>query len=210
MGWDGRMSRAGRKRLLNRQREPNGRAKRVSATEAQENRSVAVGARQRVYGASPEQAEQMGESTHLGDLKRRGLINATEFEAGTTYRAIVIERHKTIGARGYGNGGDFNAGGGYDAGDGMDDDEVRRYLHAQRRFIVANRALVRSQEADRRAKSITDLVCITDCSPGHLIPPLIVGLNYLARALGGQVDKPSKSVETLSSIQSGERRLEAI
>jgi len=207
------MKRRGAKRKL-ANREPNGRAQR-SRPEMRENmRSVALEARERVFGVSKQTAEDMPESAFLGRLRadniaferaaksggtRRGDvppgITARQYDAATDYQELIRNWDRVHLLKGYPEAANMDRGGGYDSSDGTDPfylDWVRRICDTKQN---CDDVLRDAAKVDWRVPIVIEAVVMHGNRAPDMLGTLRIGLNALANAL----NIPAEGTVTVSA-----------
>lgn len=189
------MARVGRKRKMTA-RQPNGQPKRI----AEDMTAVVKEARARIFNLSIDEAGSMPETSVLGRLRQHGArferlakmggtqpyqgITQQQYDAGTEFLKVVMERRRMVGAKGVPSGGDLQKQAGHDDSDGTDRAYVDRYRSSLRRFNAAYAALNEACRVDPSCRSVVEFVCLGDMDVPSMEGALRLGLNSLARALG--------------------------
>lgn len=189
--------RRGRKRHINAKRYPGGRTVRLSPTRlAEDIQAVAMAARQRVFGLTPDQAVRMPETSVLGWLCATGEISARQNEAASIYHRLTRSYDKVMGwhhptgviARMVATRDDEKPVSDRDVvilptapHDGTDQDYVEWCEGVVMAFDDCRRALAGC--GDRFALSVVNAVVLSDRDIPFFIGALRVGLNALAQAL---------------------------
>jgi hypothetical protein len=165
-------------------REPSGKRQRPSSTERAETiMSVALEARERVFGLSPDQARSMPETSPLGRLRATREISMRQYEAGARFQRIAQDYDKAMLAKGVPSGGDLNRSRSFDADDGTEAEYVAWCRKAIARYKDCHRALEDANREDRNAAMATKLIAVVGFDKPELVASLRVGLNAIAHVL---------------------------
>ncbi len=178
------MPKAGRKRKQGR-REPSGLLAKPLHTERAENMTaVALEARERVFGVSAKQAARMPETSFLGRLRSAGRaegISWAQWQAAKWYEEVCHRYRRLHPVRGYPQPGDVSVARGHDSEEDAEPAKVKAYIRARRAYNRAINALREANLADHRASAVIDRVVLEGYWMPHMLGPLRVGLNELAR-----------------------------
>lgn len=166
-------------------REPNGRKQRVRDMD-----SVAINARQRVFGLSEAQARDQHAETVLGRLWLRGVISEHQREAGYRYREKYLSMKRAIEPpRGFEVSGRSGSPPDWDA----PDFDRLAYTDQAIRAIADYEAL---KVAIGQCAPIVELVVLRDCELDTKLAmrKLTDGLDILVKQLGiVALDKASRT-----------------
>ena len=166
------MTRQGRRRKPGA-RQPNGQPARNKAAEEKETMSVAIGARQTVWGLSEADAKRMEAGTVLGRLALDGVLspgkerhNAELYLAGEFYLRTRLAAQRALECRKMASGGNLERVHGYDGDDGTDPD----YVEQCQRAIQKSDDLMAEIQLDGgwHAISAAYMVIIEDMEPPEL------------------------------------------
>jgi hypothetical protein len=176
--------RMGRPRLKERERHPHGGVVRRSVVEQRDDAvSVALEARQRQYGARPEDAAHVEWESALGRLYKQEVDEARRrYEIGCRYRDMRAEYDRIMGVKPMRSGSDVDRQqAGFDARDGTDDahrERDNRVREIYRRCFLALLAT-----GDDKALGIIERVAVEDQPAGHLVESLRLALNAVGKVL---------------------------
>ena len=186
--------RRGRKRKIV-DRQPNGQPARSKPQHREDVLSIALEARQRVFGVGSETARAMPETTFLVRLFATGEVSQRQYDAAVQYEEIrraFVQLHPT---RGYPEAGNLDRGGGFDASDGSEPDYVRRFNRVSDQERACRQALYDADKDDARASHAVEHVVMQRFAQPHLVVPLRIGLNALANALN--IPLPTRTIDSL-------------
>ena len=189
-------SRRGRPRKDRIPRLASGRLKRgkarkeaddhLSLVEMEDNKSVGIEARQRVFNMSAELAD----SQDGGCCARRMLLKSTErrqeaaryFDAIDELRRAKKAHDKAILARGVPSGGDLGRTGGFDDSDGTDPVYVAKCRRAVGQWKELRRAILECGQP--MAMMAVDAIVFEERDQWNLLGDLRCALNAVNRVLG--------------------------
>jgi hypothetical protein len=173
---------AGRKRKPGH-REPSGKARRVPAAVLErQNTSVALEARQRVFGVTEAKAKKMRETTFLGYLRSLGRVDGisyAQWEGAKWYEDARARLARLMPVAGYPTPGNYAGPRGYN--EKVTQADIDAYDRAEADCAKARRALAVADAADHRVSAVVERVVINGYWMPHQIGPLRLGLNELAR-----------------------------
>lgn len=140
-------SRRNRKRKTTH-REPNGRLQRPPRGEsADEVRSVAVEARQRVYGLSEPDAKTVDGGDIIGHLYLSKQITRLQLQACRKFEEVMRDLQWAVLIRPEKSPSDLNRSGGHDSSDGTDPEYVAKVDRAKGRYHRALRAVISTYDS---------------------------------------------------------------
>lgn len=144
-------------------------------------KSVALEARQRVFGISAELAQSMPETSSLGKLKVQKEITQRQFDAAGEYAKLMMTYDRLFPIKPLQPAGDLDRGGGYDASEGTDEWYIQHFRKTSRTVASCRDALMEADRTDSRCSRTVANVVFNDAYMPHLVGPLRLGLNALAR-----------------------------
>lgn len=173
------MSRRGRKRNATAKRYPNGHVAEPRQRDLEkETRSVAIEARERVYGLPRSMVglNEAGDALGRAFLQRK--ITASELEAGRQYEIIRRAADAVVLARQLGSSSNLDRVRGYDGDDGDDDAYVEHCQAVERRYAETRHVLLK---AGALAPMAVDCWVIDGKEAWGLLEPLRDGLQDLVK-----------------------------
>jgi hypothetical protein len=133
----------GRKRKHHVSRHPDGRPIQKSQyTLEQEARSVALEARQRVFGLNRTDADRQEAGSPLGRLLLSGDISRRQFDAAFAYEAARAEYLDALMVKPLRSSGNHDHSGGHDSSEGNEPDYVRWSSRAVKRYQAMRRRIL--------------------------------------------------------------------
>lgn len=183
--------RRGRPRKTTAKRHPDGTVHRRSQAQIEQDTvSVAIQARQRVFGVSESDAKAMQETSFLAQLRVQDEISQRQYDAAMTYQALIEDYYHLYPIRKLAAAGDLDRGGGFDASDGTDPDYIERARKITGMVSQCREALNDANKVDGRTRAVIENVVIRRTRQPWLVEPLRLGLNVLANVFNLPLPKP--------------------
>ena len=155
------------------------------AVQERENKSVAIEARQRVFGLSAEQAAGEGGGSALGRmLDPRNPVNKNQFEAGKAFEQAFRDNLTAREFKRQRSASDYSGAGGHDNSDGTDPAYVAWCDRAIAKYAAMRDAVHGCGEP--LAMKVLEIVILDDMEMWKWIGELRCGLNAIGRVDRGQ------------------------
>lgn len=180
-------TRAGRRRRVDAEREPNGRTVKRSPEERERDAmAVALGARLR-HGLTPSDVRKVEAESAIGQALLRRYIDLPRPDqrerillAAAEYEKLSRDYHAVLGAKQMGSASDYDRQPSYDGSEGDDPAYIEHCVRVRSRWRECRSELLRS---DPMALFAVQTWVIEGKPAMGMIGPLLVGLNALAKLL---------------------------